>query len=220
MTRALVIIIPITITAAAMPLSLAGCSDDPAGAPDAAAADAATFEAGEGPVTNPVTDGPLSPDSALPADSAPAADSAPVGDGPLPLDGAPAQDSAPGKQCTSDKDCKVFEDCCDCRPILAWQNPGICKKACKVKACQAEYFLTKPEAYCVAGKCWLGEGAALCKADGDCALLNDCCNCMAVPKGAKTYSCPITSCFVPTCTAKGFASAKAGCVSSRCRLRP
>ena len=124
------------------------------------------------------------------------------------------------RQCSEDSHCKVFSDCCQCTPRLAWENPAVCKKNCKVDTCTA-WGVKSPVSYCFKSRCQLGAKTAKnCQSDRDCQLYSDCCYCMALPKGLRVPKCNIKTCFANTCTVRGVGSYRARCVSGMCRIAP
>jgi hypothetical protein len=217
--------IRMTIGASLVLFVLSACSEETkpaadsgkeAAVPDLAAADSAPKEAAV-----PDT---AAPDTAA-ADSTPA-DQAPA-DKPRP-DQAQKPDSArpdsakKPDQATGDAGpcgCKLANDCCWCQALASTGTPNPCAiSGCKQNTCEAA-SIKKPSVYCWIGKCFLFDDGTTCKSDSDCFLVNNCCNCAALPKTASTPACPISSCFVPTCTSRGVGTAKAGCVSGRCKLK-
>jgi hypothetical protein len=56
-----------------------------------------------------------------------------------------------------------------------------------------------------------------CKNDADCQIVNDCCNCIAIPKSEQPPSCGISTCLVASCTPLGNPS-KAHCIAGRCSM--
>ncbi len=56
-----------------------------------------------------------------------------------------------------------------------------------------------------------------CTRDDDCALVDDCCSCVAIGPGEAAPPCDLPNCFAPTCAANGI-DASPRCVAGRCVL--
>ena len=185
--------------------AVAGCSDSatPAKTDGAAAKDTGAAKDGQTIDTSGQTDTSAVVDKGA-ADKGISADKGIIAD-----KGTNADKGTP--DCVNDGDCKVFQDCCTCKAVPLGQNPGICKRACKQDTCDA--WFNTPGAYCVGGKCKVGEAAVKsCSVKGDCRLVNDCCTCLAVPAKLSLPTCGIKSCFVSTCVGQGLSRATADCV--------
>ncbi len=201
------------------------CSDDTTGKLDTGPGKDQAPAADQSPAVDrgPGWDSGVNPDKAPPADQAPAADKAPPADkGPKPDKAPPKPDSAPkpdawAASCGGVK-CTLLNDCCTCRAY----NPGTTVPVCPVTNCKqptcGALAIKNPGTYCLKGQCIVGDRGTACSADSDCKRVDNCCDCIAIPKGASAPNCPIKSCFVPTCTGKGLSTAKARCVSGYCRL--
>ncbi|MCA9665718.1 MAG: hypothetical protein KC503_09030 [Myxococcales bacterium] len=206
-------------------LWLPACGDDASSTKDAAVADGAkdgSSSKEQGIADLPVPgENVVNPDRGSneggTVDGTPA--DGPVGESVTRPDQGGGADGSTAARCQIDADCKVFQDCCSCSAVLNSVNPPICKKACKQNTCDA--WFTRPIAYCVNGRCKVGEGAANSCGNTTkaCQGINDCCNCLAVPASNTTIpNCSIATCFVATCTAEGLANAKPQCVNGNCRL--
>jgi hypothetical protein len=128
--------------------------------------------------------------------------------------------------CTDDPACEgvscgMINDCCQCRPydLAKPPKPIDCAAICDAPMCQA-WGITKPHPYCLAGKCFFTDGVGTCASDADCKLVNDCCQCLALPTAAaKLFESQCAAdCFQPTCAGLGLGSVKARCKAGTCRL--
>jgi hypothetical protein len=120
----------------------------------------------------------------------------------------------------------VINDCCQCTAydLAKPPTPIDCAQKCDAPMCQALGLAAGPFAYCVGGRCVLtsaphGEG---CTTDADCALVNDCCRCMALTTAmAKLLESQCAAdCFQPACDGLGLGSVKVRCEvgAGTCRL--
>ena len=135
---------------------------------------------------------------------------------PDPDAGVVQPDAAVG--CDADQDCKVVSDCCSCKGIYQWEQPASCPVACAAPKCD-NWGLSWHRAYCVGGRCKVTAQAGSCATDADCIKINDCCNCLALPKTVSgPPTCPLANCYVPTCSVEGLATTAARCVAGVCRL--
>ncbi len=64
-----------------------------------------------------------------------------------------------------------------------------------------------------------GDGDGSCSTAADCTLVNDCCNCVAVPLGQEP-GCDLPECFALTCEASLGYSPDAECSMGTCQLTP
>jgi len=114
--------------------------------------------------------------------------------------------------------CGAANDCCTCGAGRTDYDgfPPPCPAKCKQPTCDA-WKVLGPTAYCLKGRCLLMDNKRGCSGDADCELLNDCCSCMALPKGHAVPAC-LADCFAAHCTAIGLAGAKARCIGGLCRL--
>lgn len=128
--------------------------------------------------------------------------------------------------CTNDPACEgvscgVFNDCCQCEAVdLGTEpQPKECLAICDAPICQSWGF-SQPFAYCLSGMCFLAEGATACASDADCALINECCFCMALPTSLAKFVANMCAadCFQGRCSAMGLGSVKARCQGGLCRL--
>jgi hypothetical protein len=60
-----------------------------------------------------------------------------------------------------------------------------------------------------------GAPAPECQSAADCKLINDCCNCMAVPSGAPVPACSLV-CVQSQCAAKQLPTGSVACIAGRC----
>ena len=205
-----------------------GCSDD------TQAADAAVKDRGAG-ADQAVGKDQASPDSAAPPDG-------PAGEGVSQPDLPPAPDAdkhmqdkaiPADKGATPDKaaqvdawasscpgvTCKVQDDCCHCKS----RNGGITWPTCAITTCKQNtcgaVYIKQPTPYCLKGHCLLTDRGTACKTDSDCYLVNNCCDCLALPKGAGPPPCVIKTCLVSTCQGLSLTAAKPSCVSGVCMLK-
>jgi len=115
--------------------------------------------------------------------------------------------------------CKIQDDCCVCKS----RKGGITWPACPITTCKqntcGSVYIKKPAPYCLKGHCLLTDTGTACKIDSDCKLVNNCCDCLALPKGSGPPPCKITTCLVPTCQGKGLTAAKPRCLGGVCYLR-
>lgn len=127
--------------------------------------------------------------------------------------------------CTNDPACEgiscdVVNSCCQCEAYDKARPPlfKACAVLCDAPRCES-MGIGKPQAYCLAGMCWL-TSASSCSVDADCALVNDCCACMALPVAqAKVVENQCAAdCAWGSCGAKGIGSVKARCLGGTCRL--
>jgi hypothetical protein len=129
--------------------------------------------------------------------------------------------------CTIDPSCEgvscaVINDCCQCAAYDKAKPPvpgPACLINCDVSSCEGK-GITQPQAYCLAGMCFLTKGNGTCTADTDCGLVNNCCACMALPAALATIvdnQCA-ADCAWGQCGFKGIGSVKARCLGGRCRL--
>ncbi|MCC6748668.1 MAG: hypothetical protein IT371_13490 [Deltaproteobacteria bacterium] len=151
-------------------------------------------------------------------------DLGPLRDAHAPGDLRPAPDIVAGtdgpasRTCTQDSDCKVFQDCCTCQGVLLWENPGLCKRVCKQNACAA-WGMTKPQAYCLLGRCHVAEvGTPACAGPKDCRVIDDCCHCLAAPARVTPPVCQAGPCLINKCAGMGLPLPGADCIKGGCRL--
>jgi hypothetical protein len=112
--------------------------------------------------------------------------------------------------------CGLLNDCCDCYATNG-PPPGQCKMLCKQNTCDA--LGIKPQVtYCVGGHCLVTAGATSCNADTDCQRVDNCCDCLALPKAASAPDCQ-KLCLINTCVSRGLATAKVRCILGECRLQ-
>ncbi len=57
-----------------------------------------------------------------------------------------------------------------------------------------------------------------CETHEECQIVNDCCNCLAIPADEAPPECTLPECFAPSCTAHGVDSLEAVCMTGRCTL--
>lgn len=114
--------------------------------------------------------------------------------------------------------CALQNDCCHCKARKAGTTQPVCPTTtCKQPTCGG-LLIKQPLLYCKGGHCLLTDGATKCSSDSDCRLVNNCCDCLALPLKALDPPCAITSCFVPTCQGMGMPTAKARCLGGLCKL--
>jgi hypothetical protein len=116
--------------------------------------------------------------------------------------------------------CEVINDCCECS---SYDKTGPTPTPCPITSCFVptctSWGVKNPTSYCLQGQCFAAESATTCASDTDCQLINDCCECLALPATLTLPACK-KLCVVSTCVAKGLAitSLKARCLSGSCRL--
>lgn len=215
---------PLTVVAVAA-LLFGACSDDSNGTPDGATtadrgATDMSPDRGSGLDAKRADLAPADSANANPDQHAPTPDqSAPTPDqsAPTPDRRVPTPDG-PGAPGCSGVQCVLVNDCCDCTAYdQAGPAPPPCNIKCKQSICSM-IGLTQPQSYCESGRCLITGGPGTCKTDSDCAKINTCCDCLALPKGAAAPPCKITSCFVPHCTAIGLSKHTPRCVKGQCRM--
>ena len=116
--------------------------------------------------------------------------------------------------------CAVHNDCCSCVPYDANRTTlRRCTETCEQPMCEAR-GIQAPQAYCLRSWCLLAAGEGTCLIDKDCARVNDCCTCAALPAAAARtmeLSCR-ADCERPSCDAGGLGAAVPRCVRGSCRL--
>lgn len=157
---------------------------------------------------------------------------------PAAADGAPAPsddaartnqvDAAQTKQVDATVDpacagvsCGLVNDCCQCQAYDNSVPPPMppCTAICDAPMCEA-LGIAGPQPYCFRGRCFLTAQQGTCNSDADCQLVNDCCNCLALPRAAaqSVAATCLADCFVGQCTGLGLAGVSARCVAGTCRL--
>ena len=161
--------------------------------------------------TAPKTDATSTPDIAAKPDSVAKPDASKKPDAKVSPDG-------PAAACSGVK-CVLQNDCCFCKARKSGTTMPVCPQTnCKQPTCGG-IMLKKPALYCFKGHCLVTDEQTKCATDADCRRVNNCCDCLALPKGALDPPCAVKSCFVPDCTAKGMATAQARCVAGVCKLQ-
>lgn len=59
---------------------------------------------------------------------------------------------------------------------------------------------------------------AYCKTDDDCQVIDNCCACMAMPKGVPVPGCPVPECYASACDSLGVPSSNPHCIAGHCTL--
>lgn len=115
--------------------------------------------------------------------------------------------------------CGVANDCCSCAAYDTKTGPPGCAiTGCKQPTCSA-LGIAGPTSYCLKGKCLLAAGGTTCSGAVSCYLVDNCCECTALPAGATAAACA-KLCLISTCTSYGLSSAKAACVAGVCKVTP
>lgn len=136
---------------------------------------------------------------------------------PKPDSKAPKPDG-PSGACGGVK-CVLQNDCCFCKGRKTGTTVPVCPSTtCKQPTCGG-IMIKSPLTYCINGRCLVTDGPTTCTSDSDCRLVNNCCDCLALPTKALNPPCAVTSCFVPSCTAFGLNAYKPRCVSGVCKLQ-
>lgn len=115
--------------------------------------------------------------------------------------------------------CTIQDNCCDCKARKGGTTVPVCPiTTCKQNTCGAVQ-IKKATPYCLKGRCLLYDAGTACTTDTDCQKVDNCCDCLALPKGSGPPPCALTNCFVNTCTGWGLTAAKALCDSGVCKLK-
>ena len=211
-----------------------GCSDDATSGDASVKADKAGLQ------DKSVKDGKVVPDSKPSLDSQPSLDSNTQADAkPKPdiqtssdLKVIPDNKVAMDKTVPKDQSvvdawagacvgvkCTIQDDCCVCKARKGGTTVPVCPiTTCKQNTCGSVY-IKKPTPYCLKGHCLLSEAGTACKTDADCTRVDNCCDCLALPKGAGPPPCAIKTCIVNTCSGYGLTAAQPRCISGVCVLR-
>lgn len=122
--------------------------------------------------------------------------------------------------------CQVTDDCCECNAAPSGEPGPPCPiTSCgQNTTCKENKITPLPYCYGYGGQniCLITDDRT-CSTDGDCQLVDTCCNCMALSNHATAPDCDPTSCGSDTeCTMlKAWVSAQdinARCIDGRCRV--
>ena len=70
----------------------------------------------------------------------------------------------------------------------------------------------------VSGSGGIGGAAGPCTTADDCKLVNNCCDCLAIPKSQKDPACGMQTCFAPACEPLGIEPKDVTCFGGACTL--